>query len=193
MRSHTGEQPYKCTLCGKAYGYKDSLNRHNMNGKCEGEGWQEKSATKVSCVIIVFELFFFCYSPTIRAIFAKSSFVIRAKWNVAMYWFGHNVFFLNIFHLQKNSLFKLQSASVFTSHMPVHTNERAYACDLCGERFTQEGHVRRHKDRLHSSPQMSRTDRKHVCLQCVPGTGFMTLLRTAVEGSRITIYPCQSG
>nr|XP_005167194.1 zinc finger protein 335-like [Danio rerio] len=35
-------------------------------------------------------------------------------------------------------------------HMMTHTNEKPYSCQVCGQRFNRNGHLKFHMERLHT-------------------------------------------
>nr|XP_017212961.2 zinc finger protein 335-like [Danio rerio] len=45
-------------------------------------------------------------------------------------------------------------------HMMTHTNEKPYSCQVCGQRFNRNGHLKFHMERLHTqepSPRKARS------------------------------------
>lgn len=75
--------------------------------------------------------------------------------------------------------------------MMTHTNEKPFACNLCGQRFNRNGHLKFHMERLHSQDHPTRKNQTPTAQQTIIVNSDEEALATlqSLQGHQTVITP----
>lgn len=123
MNRHSGKKPYRCTSCGKAYFAQSSLTVHEKN--------KHQAATPETCV--------FCGKQ-----------VIGGKRALQRHMQTHSTADKSVPCLQCHLMFS--SDADLAIHGRLHSGDRPFKCNSCGEAFISKNFLRAHKRAVRHGP-----------------------------------------
>ncbi|XP_014810330.1 PREDICTED: zinc finger and BTB domain-containing protein 46-like [Calidris pugnax] len=137
MRSHTGERPYPCEICGKKFTRREHMKRHTLAFqpcKVKGRVWTENErrhpvipemmgSVRWSDLRVLLALLCTC---GLFVVSVNEFTVIRKKFKCPY------------------CSFSAMHQCILKRHMRSHTGERPYPCEICGKKFTRREHMKRH-------------------------------------------------
>ncbi|XP_038605791.1 zinc finger protein 2-like [Tachyglossus aculeatus] len=137
-RVHTGKEPFKCNKCGKTFGESPSLREHKKTHTGE-KLYKCNECGKA-----------FSYSSYLRVHARSHTGEKPYKCNECGKAFRH--------------------LSSFIVHQRIHTGERPYKCNVCGKSFYNTSHLKVH-NRIHTE------EKSHKCNECGKAFGNSSSLR----------------
>ncbi|KAM9719116.1 uncharacterized protein ACNS7B_020083 isoform 1-T1 [Menidia menidia] len=160
MRTHTGEKGFLCTTCGKGFSQKDTLEAHKLIHSGE---------KRVVCTICGKSLSVkTCLDTHMRTHTGEKPYMCTICGK------GYSVRNRLTVHERTHSGEKpfvciicgkgYHEKSILDDHKRTHSGEKPFVCTICGKDFSHKGHLRVHK-RTHSG------EKPYVCAIC--GKGFL--------------------
>ncbi|XP_053382004.1 gastrula zinc finger protein XlCGF57.1-like [Mercenaria mercenaria] len=124
MRVHTGERPFRCSICGRQFNQKSNLKRHQIQlPRKKITSFHHQSVTSFDSMPI--KTFDCLVCDYLLDNILNSSGVSQDADRIRVY-------VCKICGKACPSQWKLDR------HMHTHTGERPYECEVCGKRFTQK-------------------------------------------------------
>lgn len=158
MRTHTGERPFRCDICGNTYPYSSSLYVHR---KVVHEGRQRMEKGNFLCVICCKTFSTRNYLDVHRRTHTGEKPYVCTVCNRA---FSQRTSLINHTALHTdarpydctfcNKAFRRRETLLV--HIRTHTGEKPYVCEICSRGFAQLTDMKKHRLKIHNAPPLKR-------------------------------------